>query len=371
MQRRRFLQLSAQTAMAAWGASPLFAVEAPRRDVPWLSEVQRPPPSIPPGGPTLAPLLVDSHGRPITTREAWSTRREELRRTWLEFLGPLSAAHLARRPPATSPEWTVLEDETSDGVQRKLIRYTVEDDQPVEAYLLMPEGARSAPGVVVFHSTVPESIRQPAGVEGAPEKAFGWQLARRGCVTLSPRNYLWPENRRIDARGEAARFLARHPRSKGMDRMLLDGLIAVDLLAALPQVDPQRIGCVGHSLGAKEALYLAAFDERVRATVSSEGGIGTTFSNWHDPWYLGEAMRQGDFAREHHELLALIAPRAFLLIGGDSADGDQSWPFIAAALEVYRLYDSPPRLGLLNHKQGHSVPPLAGERILEWLDAYL
>ncbi len=371
MQRRHFLRLSARAAMAAWGGSPLLADESPRRDVPWLSEVQRPPESIPPGGPVLAPLLVDREGRPIATRPAWETRRAELRREWLEFLGPLSAGRLARGAVVPPPEWTVLEEESIDGVQRRLIRYPVEEQQPVEAYLLLPEGAQAAPGVVVFHSTVPESIRQPAGVEGAPEKAFGWQLAQRGCVTLSPRNYLWPETRRIDARGEAARFLAGHPRSKGMDRMLLDGLIAVDLLAALPQVDPRRIGCVGHSLGAKEALYLAAFDERVQVTVSSEGGIGMTFSNWHDPWYLGEAVRQGDFAREHHELLALVAPQAFLLIGGDSADGDRSWPFVAAALEVYRLYDPPPRLGLFNHRQGHSVPPLAHERILEWLTALL
>ena len=49
----------------------------------------------------------------------------------------------------------------------------------------------------------------------------------------------------------------------------------------------QRMGAVGHSLGAKETLYLAAFDERVKATVSSEGGIGTKFSNWDAAWYLG------------------------------------------------------------------------------------
>jgi fermentation-respiration switch protein FrsA (DUF1100 family) len=157
-----------------------------------------------------------------------------------------------------------------------------------------------------------------------------------------------------------------------MDRMLLDGLIAVDLLLAQPLVDPQRIGCIGHSLGAKEVLYLAAFDPRVQVTVSSEGGIGTTFSNWHDPWYLGEAIRQPGFGREHHELLALIAPRPFLLVGGDSSDGDQSWPYIDAALPVYRLLgDGPPALGLLNHKQGHSVPSEAFAKMLEWLGTYL
>jgi len=108
----------------------------------------------------------------------------------------------------------------------------------------------------------------------------------------------------------------------------------------------------------------------LKAAVSSEGGIGTRFSNWDAPWYLGEQIRRDTFTREHHELLALVAPRPFLLLGGNSADGDRSWPFIEAALPVYKLYEGTPRLGLFNHNQGHSVPPEAERRIDEWFDAY-
>ena len=139
----------------------------------------------------------------------------------------------------------------------------------------------------------------------------------------------------------------------------------------LAGVDPERLGSVGHSLGAKEALYLAAFDERIKATVSSEGGIGTKFSNWDAPWYLGPAINEPAFTHEHHELLALAAPRPFLLVGGESADGDRGWPFIAAAKPVYELYGQPARLGQFNHRKGHAVPPEAEQRIEEWLLTYL
>ncbi len=227
------------------------------------------------------------------------------------------------------------------------------------------------PGVAVFHSTVDHSIRQPAGVEGAAEKAFGLKLARKGCIAFCPRNYLWPENGRIAAHEVANKYLERQPKSKGMAKMLYDALVAVDILASLPGVDPERIGAVGHSLGAKETLYLAAFDERVKATVSSEGGIGTKFSNWNAPWYLGPAIDEPAFAHEHHELLALAAPRPFLLVGGESADGDRGWPFIAAAKPVYELYGQPARLGQFNHRKGHAVPPEAEQRIEEWLLTYL
>ncbi len=156
-----------------------------------------------------------------------------------------------------------------------------------------------------------------------------------------------------------------------MAKMLFDAQVAVDLLASMAGVNADRIGAVGHSLGAKEVLYLAAFDERIKVTVSSEGGIGTRFSNWDAPWYLGPEIKDPSFSQEHHELLALVAPRPFLLVGGDSADGNRSWPFIAAALPIYRLYGQVSRVGLFNHQQGHAVPPIAEKRIHEWIENYL
>ena len=99
----------------------------------------------------------------------------------------------------------------------------------------------------------------------------------------------------------------RHPGVTGMAKMLFDAVRAVDLLASRPDVDPGRLGSIGHSLGAKEVLYLAAFDTRIRASVSSEGGIGLTYSNWDAPWYLGDAIRRPGFPLDHGQLLALAA----------------------------------------------------------------
>jgi len=357
--------LTATAAAVGLAVQPTGAAE-PGRDVPWLTEIQSPPDKFPAGGAKLSDLLVDGAGRKITTREAWETRRKELRQWWLDFLGP---------PPAkreAAPKLEVIEEDRPEGLIRQLVRYEVEPGLATEAYLVKPVKVEGkAPGIVALHSTVDHSIRQPAGVEGAPEKAFGLQFARRGCVVLCPRNYLWPENGRIAAEEEAQKFLKRAPGTKGMMKMLFDAQVATDILAAHPEVDRERLGAVGHSLGAKETLYLAALDERIKATVSSEGGIGTKFSNWNAPWYLGPAIDEPTFTHEHHELLALIAPRPFLLIGGESADGDRGWPYIAAALPVFELYGKPPRLGQYNHRQGHAVPPAAVKRIEEWVMAYV
>lgn len=336
----------------------------------WLGDVQKGPGEVPAGATRPAPLLFDAKNRKIESVAGWIERREELKRAWLTFLGSIEG-------PRAAPELEVIEEEAlpgegeRGGVLRALVRYEAEGGLPVDAYLLRPEtdpGGGRRPGVVVLHSTIDYTIRQPAGLEGPEDKHIGLHLARRGYVALCPKNYLWQYGE-PGKLGMAVDWLrARHPEITGMAKMLFDAVRAVDALVAQPEVDPGRLGAIGHSLGGKEAFYLGAFDERVRATVSSEGGIGLSYSNWEAPWYLGDAIRQPGFSLDHGQVLSLIAPRAFLLIGGDSADGDRSWPYIEEAMSVWRLTGAPEAVGLLNHRMGHSFPPEAQTKAYEWLD---
>lgn len=365
--RREFLKRSAALVAGATLFAPERGARAddrpPAAEVPWLDEVQRKPDKVPPTAPKLGTVLQDAAGRPISTLEDWERRRAQLRESWAAFIGEMKLDRSHNR-------FEVLEEDRPRGCVRQLIRYESEPGLPVEAYLLKPNRLTGrVPGVVAMHSTCDQTIRQPAGVEGDPEDFFGLKLAQRGCIVVCPRCFLWQGAGSYEE--HVTDFKRRHPGAKGMAKMLWDATRALDLLCGLPEIDAERLGSVGHSLGAKETLYLAAFDERVKAAVSSEGGIGTTFSNWDADWYLGPEIRPGGFGREHHELLALVAPRAFLLIGGDSADGAASWPFIEAALPVYRLYSSVCRIGLFNHGKGHAVPPPAEDRLYGWLRAYL
>lgn len=331
----------------------------------WLPETQRAPSSIPSSATRPAPLLFDGEHHPITTPEGWQKRRRELAERWQAFLGRIAGSRAV-------PPLQVLEEDRRDGVVRQPVRYEAESGLPVEAYLLRPDKpGKGRPGVVVLHSTVDYTIRQPAGLEGPADLHIGLHLARRGYVVFCPRCFLWEYGERKKI-GPAVDWLhQRHPGVTGMAKMLFDAMRAVDVVAGQADVDPARLGAIGHSLGAKEVLYLAAFDPRVRAAVSSEGGIGLSYSNWDAPWYLGEAIRRPGFPLDHGQVLALGAPRAFLLIGGDSADGDASWPYIEAALPVWSLTGAPEAVGLFNHRQGHAFPPAAQERAYQWLDWFL
>jgi pimeloyl-ACP methyl ester carboxylesterase len=173
--------------------------------------------------------------------------------------------------------------------------------------------------------------------------------------------------------------LGTKPWKTGMAKMTWDAIRATDLLVGRPEVDPQRVGAIGHSLGGKEVLYLAAFDERINAAVSCEGGVGLAFSNWDADWYLGKQIKSPEFlasGRDHHELMALIAPRALLIVGGDGkdgADGAKSWPYIEANLPLWKLLGAEPKLGLLRHGLGHDFPAAGAERerVYRWLDHWV
>lgn len=350
----------------------LLAPTAHAEDLPWLAEVTTPPKTLPElDGPPIAPLLKTSTGQPITDLAGWKSKRAEIRKAWLDFLGPMPER------PANATIKVLRTDELPD-VVRQLIEYENEPGQMLQAYLLrprqvLPAGQKRA-GIVALHPTTAETIEPIAGLSGPEAKQTGLQLARKGFVVICPRNFLWQDAQTLPEAVE--KFKARHPQTLGMHKMLYDAQRATDILAGQPDVDPQRLGSVGHSLGAKEVLYLAAFDERIKATVSSEGGLGLWSTNWEAPWYLGPAVKQLDFPRNHHELLALIAPRPFLVLAGESgsgsADGDRSWPVLRPAQIVAQLfYREPVRLGIFNHHEGHSIPPVAQERLAEWLEVYL
>ena len=204
-----------------------------------------------------------------------------MKREWQKVLGEF---------PKSIPRLGTLRlgREILPGYTREHLKYQVEEGLYVDGYLLTPEkAAGKLPAVVVFHPTTPLQAKGVAGLapEYPEDKWHGVQLVQRGYVVWCPRNYINKDG--ADWSGNAAKAIAAHSGWTGMTRMTWDAIRAADFLESLPNVDRKRIGCLGHSLGAKQVLYAMAFDERYRAGVFSEGGIGLKFSNWDAVWYPG------------------------------------------------------------------------------------
>lgn len=311
----------------------------------------------------LPPLLISSDGSVIHTVDEWMVQRAKIKDRWLTYLGAMD-----RNPER--PTLKILKEERLSGLIRQFVEYDGEPGIKVRGYLLKPEHIQEAlPGVVALHSTSDPQMLHIAGVQEGKIVPFGFRLAMQGFVVFCPQCYLWHQNEGRHWEEQAAHFIKNHPGTTGMGKMLFDAQRAVDVLESLEEVDSSRIGAIGHSLGAKEAFYLGAFDDRVTSIVSNEGGIGIEMSNWDALWYLGKEIHP--FGHQHHEVLALAAPKPFLLIGGDSADGEHSRPYIEAVRPVYDLYGSKAKLQLRNHRQGHSAVPESETWTYDWMKDHL
>ncbi len=202
---------------------------------------------------------------------------------------------------------------------------------------------------------------------------FGRHLVQQGYVVVCPEAFPYntvqePEDDRGFAWWEAAaaKLHIDHPNWTGIGKLVWDTQRAMDLLLNQHDVDHDRVGVMGHSLGGKMAFYAGVMDERVMATVCSDFGMGYSFTNWDAPWYLGDQINDPSFPLAHHHLLAIHAPRPFLLIGGE-ADRPATWQYINEAKQVFSLYNREKAIGFFDHASGHRPTPESLEIAYTWL----
>ena len=164
----------------------------------------------------------------------------------------------------------------------------------------------------------------------------------------------------------------------GLSR-LIDGL--EQLGPEQTKIDVKRIGVSGCSYAGKMALFCGAFDERVALTIAQEPGGGGAASwryshrmdsvenldktDYH--WFL-ESMREnfhGDsvylMPYDHHELCAMICPRALLVLGNTDykwlAD-ESAYVSLNAARKVWEAFGIADRMGYsINGGHMHCMLP--------------
>lgn len=246
--------------------------------------LQRPPAVIPADFPKLSPLLHRQGSNSITTRREWERERAKIKAEWFAFMGEFPK----KRAPLKTE---FLEKEDAGSFMRQYVRYQIEEGIYTDGYLLTPKGVKGKlPAMVVFHGTTPFQAKAMAGLAAAyeEEKRIGVHLVERGYLVWCPRNYIFDEISGLAGvrlyTANAEKVKQQNPTWTGMTRMTFDAIRAADFVESLPNADKKRIGCIGHSLGGKVAIFAAGFDERYKVAVSSDGGIGLNFSNWDAVW---------------------------------------------------------------------------------------
>lgn len=221
-----------------------------------------------------------------------------------------------------------LEAEELDWGTRSLIEYAVSPREHIKAYLLIPRALRGkAPGVIASHQHNGEwhlGKSEPAGIRGMPSCYYGVDLCKLGCVVLCP-DHLGFEDRQAAPVSENHGKTLRNREFEEfvfVDQLLHGSSLAakythdlcqgLDLLGSLKEVDPTRLGVLGHSLGGQTAMWLAVFDRRVKVAFSSCGFSTLAAVQAHHllhnlAAYVPGLLRIGDI----DDVAAAIAPRAF------------------------------------------------------------
>lgn len=290
---------------------------------------------------------------------------------------------LGALPPACALEPALIEQVDLGEITREKVRIQVEPGDWAPAYVFVPRG-RTAPGPAMLclhqhNGRFELGKSEPAGLAGNPQQFYALELARRGYLTLTFDFICFEERRHPTLNGmdyERFEFTRRVTEGSSLQaKMVSDAMRAVDYLISRPEVDPARIGCIGHSLGGQQTLFTTALDQRIAAAVSSCGfaSYATIFRdaiNHNYSAYVPGLLPQGDFG----EVLALVAPRPFRVAVGNA---DRIFPFdgildsVAKARQRYTVLGLDDQLVLDAVDGGHAFADDLRERAYSWLDRHL
>jgi len=351
-----------------------------------IGKIERPLRSLMPDGleagltpPDMADLLAFlTAPAPRTSLGVFQTTAQwlERRRTILEnmqgVMGPLPGAE--KRVPL---DMQVSEETDCGTYVRRLLTYASEPGSRVPAYLLIPksalaEPARPARAVLCLHPTDNKiGHKVVAGLGGKANRAYAAELAERGFVTLAPAYPLLANYQPdLDKLGYAS----------GTMKAIWDNIRALDLLESLPFVDRGGFGAIGHSLGGHNSVYTAAFDERIKAVVSScgldsfldyKGGDITGWTSTHYMPRLAEYRgRLHEIPFDFDEVLAAIAPRAVFIsapLRDDNFRAASVDRITASAREIFALHAAADELVVQHPDCAHDFPDVTRTAAYKWL----
>ncbi len=267
----------------------------------------------------------------------------EFREKLLERLGGQWPEPCGLRP-------RVRETLYKQGYRIESVLYDVEPGAAVPAHLLLPDdvSARNpAPAVAVWHQHAGQyhlGKSEPAGLAGDPMHHTGAALAREGYVVLCPDALCFEErqdDRQEGVNFERFEFLRYVVAGQCLAwKNILDMKRAVDYLQSRPEVQSDKIGCYGHSMGSTHTWLVGPWEERITCLVAN--CCLPTYAAIHRehmlhcfPNFIPGLFALGDTP----DVAALIAPRALHMNFGDQDRGSPIDEVRRAMPIIQKAYD--------------------------------
>lgn len=320
--------------------------------------------------------------KPVKTKAEWQIKRQQILDSMESVMGPLPS--MAGLPPMN-----IKMKGSVKGIDytRYSIIFTVAETEQLPAYLYIPNSAskfHKCPAIVALH---------PTGIKGKEivdtqtseyDCPYGKELAERGFIVIAPD---YPSMGGLKSYNfKTSRYLS------GTMKSIFDDMRCVDLLVARHDVDTNRIGVIGHSLGGHSAIFLGAFDTRIKVVVSSCGWtlfhyyldgdsalakkMGGTLWPWAQERYMPLFRTKYHLDPENvpfdfDEAIAAIAPRAFF---SNSPVYDHNFNVVGVVKgmemisRVYKFLNAKNEIEVIHPLTVHSFPLGARRKAYNFID---
>jgi dienelactone hydrolase len=304
-------------------------------------------------------------------REAWEAKRAHLR---VQILFAAGLWPMPEKPPLNARIWHRIE---RDGYTVEKVWFQSLPGFYVGGSLFRPidPKPKGHPGVLSPHGHAP--LGRLSESENASYQARGLTLARIGCTVFMWDMIDYNDSARHLSGGyedETYAVVHRAPWAHEQDEPMLwnlnalgfqlwNSIRALDFLAQLPEVDPNRLACTGESGGGTQTYNLYAVDDRLHAAA---------------PVCMVSAYMQGGCVCENAPLLridtnnvdigATMAPKPLLLVSS-AQDWTRHTPEVEypAIQKIYDLYGAGDRVAQVQVDAPHGYNKAMREAVYRWL----
>jgi pimeloyl-ACP methyl ester carboxylesterase len=278
---------------------------------------------------------------------------------------------------------------TEENFTRYTLTFTVASNERLPVYLYIPKQIgipKKLPAMLVLHGTHELGKGVVDGQGDKPNRAHARELAQRGYVVIAPDYPGFGDLKGHDFENDRYKSATM--------QAIFNHMRCIDLLQSRTDVDPDRIGVIGHSLGGHNAMFVSAFDDRIKVTVSSCGWTQFEYYNIGDEGSKRYGGRLGPWAQSKYmplirskynldvrkipfnfsDIISAIAPRAFLSVSplnDSNFDVEGVRKGISIAERTYNKFGSSDMLQVRYPRAEHDFPVQSRVEAYAYIDKLL
>lgn len=321
--------------------------------------------------------------RPVKNQKEWNIKRRQILDSMQAVMGPLPER--SNLPPL---HIRYTDSSKENNYIRYTIEFTVAKKEDISAYLYVPiqqEPIQKRPAMLALHPTGVTGKEIVDGQSHLKNRGYAMELADKGYVVIAPD---YPDFGGLkDYNFNTDRYVS------GTMKSIFDEMRCIDLLCARKDVDSNKIGVIGHSLGGHSAIFVGAFDTRLKVVISSCGwtlfpyyfnGDSTAAKERGGRLWPWAQERYMPFLRTNYhldpdrlpfdfdEVIAAIAPRAFF---SNSPLHDANFNIngvkkgMDRIAKVYRFLHASQALQVRYPASTHDFPPLIRAQAYHFIDS--